>query len=697
MTFSYGVNTGRLEPYDPLYGSKNTQDVIKYVEDDTLSTIEPFHLNVGDFTDAYSYIDNPSQLEDEWLYTFNEPIYFSSGIEYFDPNHSEGIEKLLNNQSNITYNSTSDICHIEMYKELFLKELYGASYPSASVTFSGSNGINTSYLVDVSDVDTVDPDMNISEYQTNITNGTALDADDIDRLQEMYQQLESEAVTLKKTLVDESVTYGGAKPIDYDSVEAEIYLLQKEMDRELNDFLNQYADFYSYFKIQHTQADDATASPALTAGEKLDAGAIAAAQMVANMAVNYAQKYYNAEQKSTYAEYVFTNANMGGYDVAGKLDDLEEDLFTKLTAFSFEENTSAANFKANEVNPIHELTTLTDDYVMGTDVPEKIREAFGVNAVTPEITHEDTNETPTYLAEAIFKSAERMVELKMEIVEKTFAAAVNNEVTAEYEARLGAMEAINQILSNHAAGCDNGIDPYLVSINGVDYVMGKDSNDDGVINSIVEVLGINDTKDDLFKSVKELDTNQDGYVTQEEMLARNIIFNAVDANGQLTGDIFSTNKIQGIDLSTFEEADGTDNVFGTFKVDLASAQADGRQTFESKEYFDNLFGQEVDFSALEEQETLDIVDSTQEVVVPEAKEVTEEPTQELDNDFSFNLVTKEDSTVETILDQLCWELGINNLSNAQKINIIESIDSSIDVDIIEAKLQEKLDVINLSA
>lgn len=723
MSFSYSINTGLLGA-DEYYGQRGKVSALSY-----LDGIAKTNLQWSVTNWAQDYVHDHNQLEERWKGAFGDPLYFSQGIYFFENDGVDEMEKILSSQNDITFESNTNISRVDMYKEMFLQSYYDESvYQELGGTDTGIQStvdFGTAYLNTAYDNNL---GLNNAIIEKGVVDGYNLGAvdsdgdgisDDIEDLQVLYAQLEDEAQKLGDTLVDDSISFGGAPELPYSSLESEIYLLQKEMDRALNHYLHLLDDTENYFSGVYY--NELTSIATLMTGGSLgdldgdgtsdtddDAAlyknwlATAASQMVGEMAIDYAQDYYDREDVApSYQEFVYTNSYLNGWnDYSAHENNQQIQLYGKLNAYSFDSDGTLADFAAKEMDEIAYVPQPDSSFGWkGAALGDEVRDMFAVNGITMEIAGEDMNEIEHYLGEDIFAAAQELVKLKMAICEKTVVASINNEVRAEYEARLGAMAAINDIIQGYQGGCTEGIDPYLVNIGGVDYVMGKDSNDDGVINSIVEILGVNDTQDDLFKSVKELDTNNDGYVSQEEMLARNIIFNAVDANGQLSGGTYDTSKIQGIDLSTFEAADGTDNVFGTFKVDFASAQADGRQTFESKEYFNNLFGREVDFSVLDEQDTFDVVDSTEEAVVPESKEVSTEESEELayNQDFSFNLVSTEESELEQMFEELCWERGIINISEAQKVTIIDSIDESQDLDIIEAVMQEKLDSINLSA
>ena len=147
------------------------------------------------------------------------------------------------------------------------------------------------------------------------------------------------------------------------------------------------------------------------------------------------------------------------------------------------------------------------------------------------------------------------------------------------------------------------IDPYIVKINDVDYVMGVDGNKDGKINGAQEVLGINDTVATSFTSLKSLDLNADGTVSQDELKQGGIVFEALNVADRLSGAQIKTDFIKSIDLGSLQNADGSNGIFGTFEVQLANGKKAGAiQTFETQDYFNNLFGTYVDMSFLSKAE-----------------------------------------------------------------------------------------------
>lgn len=291
------------------------------------------------------------------------------------------------------------------------------------------------------------------------------------------------------------------------------------------------------------------------------------------------------------------------------------------------------------------------------------------------------------------------------------------------------------------------IDPYLVKINGVDYVMGKDDNKDGEISNAQEILGITDTVETTFSSLIALDANKDGYVSQEELKSQNIIFKAMNESARMNGSAMNTDFIKGIDLSTLKEGDGTNNIYGLFNVQLTNGQkAAAVQTFESQNYFNNLFGKYADMSFLkgeasstsstkdetakttisqkakaDDAKTIEnkafvkgfnffnyIKDETATTDTEEAK-AEETKTEEIKEETPvvkssvWNeeqektktvVINSKEITIDALIDDICWKSNIYRLTTKQKYDIIDSIDTSTPAELIVKKIQDELEQIH---
>ena len=138
------------------------------------------------------------------------------------------------------------------------------------------------------------------------------------------------------------------------------------------------------------------------------------------------------------------------------------------------------------------------------------------------------------------------------------------------------------------------LDPFVIKIDGVQYVMVKD-NKDGIWDE-KDILGFFDTPDLLFSSLVALNQNADTKITPDELKSQNVRLAAVDEDGKLLIDDsscdFDINKIDYIDIKKLKKlANSTpDGVFGHFYTYLN----DGRMivgfvTFSDSEHLKNLF------------------------------------------------------------------------------------------------------------
>lgn len=243
------------------------------------------------------------------------------------------------------------------------------------------------------------------------------------------------------------------------------------------------------------------------------------------------------------------------------------------------------------------------------------------------------------------------------------------------------------------------IDPYILKINGVDYVLGKDNNQDGKINDATEILGIEDKIEDNFASLEALDIDKDGYISNEELKKGNIILQAVNQNERLNGASMSIDFVNGISLSSLKKENGTNNIYGTFSADMKNGSTvSGIQTFEQENYFHNLFGTYTDLSFLNKAET-----------TTENQETTEEKTEEtqikymagvFSKKFSFLSNVESNSTeisVDKLIEDISWKLSIDNLSASQRYDIIDDIDITRSEDVITTEIENKLEQIKFSA
>lgn len=137
-------------------------------------------------------------------------------------------------------------------------------------------------------------------------------------------------------------------------------------------------------------------------------------------------------------------------------------------------------------------------------------------------------------------------------------------------------------------------DPFVIKIDGVQYVMLKD-NKDGVYNE-QDILGFYDTPELLFSSLVALNQNADTKLTPAELKNNNVRLAAVGQDGKLlvknTEKDFDLNKINYIDIKKLRKlANYTpDGVFGHFNVYLNDGRMIvGLVTFSESEHLKNLF------------------------------------------------------------------------------------------------------------
>jgi|GEM_PF-5342400 len=133
-------------------------------------------------------------------------------------------------------------------------------------------------------------------------------------------------------------------------------------------------------------------------------------------------------------------------------------------------------------------------------------------------------------------------------------------------------------------------DPYEVKINGETYVFYQDNGDK--VQDKNDIFGNKDTKNNVFASMKNLDTNKDGVVNADELKDAGVTLRKVDSTGALTGSEYNLNGLS-VDLKSkanSTENNGKTGTFATFDVKLANGKTvEGKETFEKQSYFDKLF------------------------------------------------------------------------------------------------------------
>lgn len=137
------------------------------------------------------------------------------------------------------------------------------------------------------------------------------------------------------------------------------------------------------------------------------------------------------------------------------------------------------------------------------------------------------------------------------------------------------------------------LDPYIVRIKNNDYVLVKDSQDSKW--TVENILGYEDSKDDLFASLKKLESDgNSSKISTQELQNANIRFVKLNSDGSLALDDksldYDINKVLYIDMKNLRTALGNKNQDGTFgyfyvyiKDENGKRAVVGRVTFEEKQ------------------------------------------------------------------------------------------------------------------
>ena len=135
-------------------------------------------------------------------------------------------------------------------------------------------------------------------------------------------------------------------------------------------------------------------------------------------------------------------------------------------------------------------------------------------------------------------------------------------------------------------------DPYIIRIDGTDYVLVTDSKNNNW--SIDNILGKNDSKEDLFASLKDLESDGNyTKITVKELQKANIRFVKLNSDGSLALNErkldYDLNNVLYIDMKNLRTALGNKNQDGTFgyfyvyiKDGNSKKAVPGRVTFEEK-------------------------------------------------------------------------------------------------------------------
>lgn len=139
----------------------------------------------------------------------------------------------------------------------------------------------------------------------------------------------------------------------------------------------------------------------------------------------------------------------------------------------------------------------------------------------------------------------------------------------------------------------NYLDPYIVRIENNDYVLVKDRQDSKW--TVENILGYEDSKDDLFASLKKLESDGNASkINTKELQNANIRFVKLNSDGSLALDDrsldYDINKVIYIDMKNLRTALGNKNQDGTFgyfyvyvKDENGKRAVVGRVTFEEKQ------------------------------------------------------------------------------------------------------------------
>ena len=273
------------------------------------------------------------------------------------------------------------------------------------------------------------------------------------------------------------------------------------------------------------------------------------------------------------------------------------------------------------------------------------------------------------------------------------------------------------------------VDPYEIVINGNTYILGQDTNSNGNIDNVSEILGITDSADNPFKSLLQLDANKDGIVSKDELVRNGIVLKAVDDSGKLTNNSFDISLINNIDLKKLNLIKNG-NSAGTFEMTFLNGRtSQGSQTFENQAYFNTLFDKLVDLRPYQSTTTTPTTSATSTTTLTSAtakttttktsataatsatsatsataKTTTTSAASTVDtitrdtllkqiNSMYNSLIVNDTPNVETILDNICWKTN-TILTPAQRIKIVDGIDPLIPVYQVEAKINTALKTLN---
>lgn len=120
------------------------------------------------------------------------------------------------------------------------------------------------------------------------------------------------------------------------------------------------------------------------------------------------------------------------------------------------------------------------------------------------------------------------------------------------------------------------LDPYVIKIDGINYVLIKDRNDNNW--SEKDLLGIDDPKENRFESLIKLNSDKDfSKITAEELKKANIRFVRMDSKGRLLvnerNKDYNLKKVDYIDIINLKRTANSDTtgIFGHFTVYIKTA------------------------------------------------------------------------------------------------------------------------------
>ncbi len=124
------------------------------------------------------------------------------------------------------------------------------------------------------------------------------------------------------------------------------------------------------------------------------------------------------------------------------------------------------------------------------------------------------------------------------------------------------------------------LDPYIINIDDKNYVLVKDSKDNNW--TVENILGYNDSKQDLFESLKKLESDGDSSkITNKELNNAGIRFVLLNADQSLAlnerDKDFDLSKVQYIDMKNLRTALGNKNQDGTFGYFYVIVKEDGKK------------------------------------------------------------------------------------------------------------------------